>query len=246
MNRVLIFLLLTSNLCIAQEQLRVAFGNTLPPWVLKDKNKGIIYDILVECLINENITVIPKYYPYSRRITAFKENKVEAVIDINSFIIEEHKLIGFKSETAYAYINYAISLKEKEFKFEKIRDLLNFSLLSWQGAITKLGGEYARMAKEHKRYTETYNQQSQVKMLFSKRVDVIQMDLQIFKYFRLLNSKNTRIDTSQDVQLHNLFGKSSNSFFFKSKKINDLFNKNFKKIKKSGRLQEILDSYSKK
>jgi polar amino acid transport system substrate-binding protein len=244
MKKILIFMLFTSSLCFGQEQIRVSFGDKLPPWVLKEKNKGIIFDLLVECLSPEGIKITPKYYPYLRRITAYQEGSVDAVIDINPRLIKEHKLKGNISDIAYSYVNYGISLKSKNYIFEEIRDLSRVSLLSWQGAVVVLGGEYAQMAKAHKRYAETYDQGSQVKMLFSKRVDVIQMDIQIFKHFRMLNSKKSNSKMSQEVTFHGLFGESSNSIFFKSKKVADLFNKNLKIIKQSGRYQQIIDSYS--
>jgi polar amino acid transport system substrate-binding protein len=240
----LIILLFSSAVCFGKETVRVAFGDKLAPWVLMKENKGIIYDILVECLVSENISIEPKYYPYSRRIIAYNKKYVDAVIDINPRLVKEHKLIGNISDVAYSYVNYGISLKKNNYKFSTIMDLSEYSLLSWQGAVVTLGGDYALMAQKNKRYSETYDQDSQVKMLFSKRVDVIQMDIQIFKYFRMLNSKTPKLDTSQEVKLDALFGSSANSILFRSKKLADMFNSNLQRIKKNGRYQEILDRYS--
>jgi polar amino acid transport system substrate-binding protein len=240
---ILTLFLFSSGSALSKETLRVAFGDTLPPWVLKEKNRGIIYDILVTCLSDEEIQIVPMYVPYSRRLKSYKNNKVDAVIDINEKVITENKLEGFNSNIAYSYINYAISLEGKGYQFKTMNDLLGVSLLSWQDAIIHLGGDYAEMAKKHKRYSETHDQGGQVKMLFSKRVDVIQMDLQIFKYYRGLKKKNQKIDYDQKVVLNKLFGESPNSIFFRSKRIREIFNKNLKKVKEDGTYDKILSKY---
>ena len=91
-------------------------------------------------------------------------------------------------------------------------------MLSWQGAISHLGNEYATMATNNPFYFETDRQESQIQMLFLKRVDVVQLDEKIFDYFRAKVEQNGIVDTTEEVDRFPLFGASSNGFLFHDKK----------------------------
>jgi polar amino acid transport system substrate-binding protein len=226
------------------EKIKVAFGDALAPWVMPDTHDGIILDILTEALKPAGYEIVPIYYPYLRRISEYKNGFVDVVCDININIIEDNNLEGFLSDDAYAYENFAFSLKEKGYQFKHLNELGNLSLLSWQGAISQLGGEYAKMAINNPFYFETDRQEAQIQMLFLKRADVVQLDKQIFNYFRSKVGQKGVIDTTVEVDSFALFGKSPNGFLFSDEKIRDEFNRQLKLLKESGRYEEILNRYS--
>jgi polar amino acid transport system substrate-binding protein len=116
--------------------------------------------------------------------------------------------------------------------------------MSWQGAKTHLGGEYEEMANKNPLYVENHNQELQVQMLFLERFDVIQLDLQIFNHYRSKIEKEGNIQTSIPVDMFPLFGQSPNNILFHDEKVRDAFNKGLKKLKRSGRYDEIFASYS--
>ena len=240
----LIITLLTSLPSIAQQKITVALGDALAPWVMPKTNSGIIISLIKEALEPEGYEVKTLYYPYARRINAFRLGHVDAVGDINLKTFEEEKLIGFMSDETYAYENFAFSLKKRNFKFVSIDELASHSLMSWQGAIAHLGGEYAEMAKKNPLYRENHDQELQVKMLFLERFDVIQLDEQIFNYYRSKVEAEGDISTTQPVDKFSFFGKSPNSILFHNKKLRDAFNKGLKKLKTSGRYEKILSSHS--
>ena len=155
----------------------------------------------------------------------------------------EENLAGFLSDDAYTYENFAFALKVKGYKFKHLNELGNLSLLSWQGAIAHIGNEYAQMATNNPYYFETNRQESQIKMLFLKRVDVVQLDEKIFDYFRAKVEQNGIVDTTEEVDRFPLFGASSNGFLFHDKKIRDEFNRQLQRLKDSGRYAEILNRY---
>ncbi len=225
------------------EEITVAFGNALAPWVMPATNNGIIIDIITEALEPAGYKVVPIYYPYLRRITQYRNGSVDAASDINVNTMTEENLAGFLSDDAYTYENFAFALKIKGYKFKHLSELGNLSLLSWQGAIAHIGNEYAKMATNNPYYFETNRQESQIQMLFLKRVDVVQLDEKIFDYFRSKVEQNGIVDTTEEVDRFPLFGASSNGFLFHDKKIRDEFNRQLQRLKDSGRYAEILNRY---
>lgn len=238
-----VFSLGATSLSWSSETIRVAFGDALAPWVMPETHDGIVLDILTEALEPAGYEIVPIYYPYLRRITEYKNGFVDVACDMNENTIKDQNLEGFLSNDAYAYENFAFTLKEKGYQFKHLNELGNLSLLSWQGAISQLGGEYAEMAKNNPFYFETDRQESQIQMLFLKRVDVVQLDKQIFNFFRSKVGQKGVIDTTLEVDSFALFGKSPNGFLFRDEKIRDEFNRQLKRLKDSGRYEAILNRY---
>lgn len=106
-------------------------------------------------------------------------------------------------------------MHKKQLHFTQISDLENYSLLSWQDAFVHLGDSYAKMANNNSQYSETFDQFVQVKMLFLEKVEVIQMDANIFDYYRAKIAITSKVDVSEKVDRFGLFGASSNGFLFK-------------------------------
>ena len=242
----LVFLMLVAhNVKLeAAEKIAVGFGNALAPWVITESNDGIIIDIIEQALTPLGYEIEKVYLPYARRLKSYKQGLLDVVSDINEGTMTETNLQGFLSDTAYTYINYAYSLKKRNYQFKSMKELSNYRLLSWQGAVAHLGGEYAEMANNNPFYSEHHDQSLQVKMLYLERVDVIQMDEQIFKYYRSRVAEEGVIDTTPEVDRFGFFGESPNSFLFRNLKIRDQFNQQLKQLRESGKYQEIINRYS--
>lgn len=100
------------------------------------------------------------------------------------------------------------------------------------------------MASKNPLYLEIHDQEAQIKMLFAERAEVIQLDFQIFKYYRDRIAKNSKIDTTQLVEKFALFGQSPNGFLFKDKVIRDAFNRRLSVMKENGEYKAIFDRYT--
>ncbi|MFH1157004.1 MAG: transporter substrate-binding domain-containing protein [Pseudomonadota bacterium] len=237
-------LFITSNPFSSEQTLKIAFGNALHPWVIPETNSGILIDIIKETLEPAGYTIEPVYVPYERRLTTYKQGKVDGVCDINPQLISDSKLEGYLSEIAYAYENIGVSLKKNGFSITRISDLVTYRLLAWQGAKTVIGGEYADMADRNKNYRELPDQKTQIKMLYAEREDVIQLDRQIFRYLRNKVSEEYHIDTSQHVDIFPLFGKNECGFLFRDKAVQITFNERLELLKKSGRYNTIFEKYA--
>jgi len=221
------------------ENIKIAIGDDLPPWVLDHGQSGILIDLVRDCLNSTNYELEFISYPYARRLIAYKNNDVDAVIDINTNVIASEPLVGFFTGNLYAYENFAFSLSENNFSVRNIADLEQYTLLSWQGAINHLGGKYADMAKGNPRYAETSSQNNQVMMLFRKRVDFIQLDYQIYRYHKTKLIKANEIDSRLDVSSLALFGKSPNGLMFKNKELSDICRSQLEKVEMKNKYKNI-------
>jgi len=228
---------------LASEKITVAFGDALAPWVIPETNEGIVIDIIEATMKPLGYEIEKVYLPYARRIKAYQQGQVDVVSDMNPKTIEHEKLKGFYSGTAYEYENFAISLKKRHYQFKTIMDLVDYRLMSWQGAVTHLGGDYALMASKNPNYSEHHDQASQVKLLFLERVDVIQIDQQIFNYYRAEVARQGQIDTTEEVDYFPLFGASPNGFLFRSSRMQDEFNAQLQQLKESGQYFYIMRKY---
>jgi len=228
----------------SKENITIAFGDALEPWVIPSSDSGILIDLITEALNPLGYKLTFEYFPYLRRISSFRTNKIDVVSDVNQKIIKIEKLKGYFSGDLYVYENYAYSLHENNFTFKHLNELLNYSLMSWQGAITHLGDDYAKMANNHPHYLETHDQINQLKMLFKKRIQVIQLDEKIFNYYRLqLINENNQIALIH-VDKFSLFGRSSNGFLFKDEKIKNDFLSQITLMKEDGRYDKIFLRYA--
>ncbi len=228
----------------SKQVLKVACGNTLAPWVMPEKNKGILLDILHDAMQPLGYEIEAYYFPYARRIMSYQTHVVDVVCDINQKNITNSNLKGAFSGIVYAYKNYAYTLKKHNFHFTKINQLIGHSVLSWQGAKSQLGSEYREMAEKNPFYRETFDQKSQVKMLLLGRVEVIQLDHQIFEYyFKALIEEGLVVIDINDIERFPLFGENPNGFLFSHSKTKNDFVKQLKKMKADGRYADIFQRY---
>ncbi len=233
------------QLCSANQTIKVAFGDALPPWVIPETNNGIAIDIIKQSLEPAGYKVKPLFFWYENRLKAYKMGRVDVVSDVNDKIMKNSKIKGYLSVSAYIYENVGVSLKKFGYSFSKINDLVDSYVVSWQGAKFTLGGEYAEMANKNTKYIELPNQLLQVKMLYGQRPIIIHLDKEIFKYYRKKISKNQQYDTNQLIDIFPLFSKNKSCFLFREKKIQVIFDQNFKKLKKSGQYDKIFHKYVK-
>lgn len=227
----------------SDRSIKVAFGNTLPPWVLPEKDQGIIVELIKEAFQVKGYRIRAIYYPHSRRITAYKDGEVDAVCDVNESLMNVEKIDGHLSRMRYVYENKAFALKQKGYKFTRISDLTGYSVLSWQGAKEWFKGEYKEMAQSNKRYREMANIKLMVKLLYNERVDVIQMDETIFKYYRNALSMDGEIDIKKAIEIFPLFWDNEVGFLFREKEIQRLFDNAVDRLKESGRYNLIYTKY---
>jgi polar amino acid transport system substrate-binding protein len=219
--------------------IRVAFGTSIPPYVIKDKNAGIEFDIIAAALAHEGHKVTPIYMPFIQVKDAFIDGRADAIATLEKTVGVD----GHFTDTVVTYQNYGISLKKNGFDLPNIRSLADKKVISFQMATQYLGTTFAEMANKNPHYREKSSQAVQAKLLFKGKVDVIVADKNIFNYF--VKDVADKVDTTQPVTYHEIFEPNHFSVAFKNKEIRDDFNEGLKSIKKSGEYQVIFDDYLK-
>jgi polar amino acid transport system substrate-binding protein len=228
------------SLSVHAENVRISFGETLKPWVMNDGKGGILIDMLNACLKPSGHTISVRLFPYTRRLIEYNNQNVDAVTDINETIIANNRLQGHYTGDLYAYKNYFYSLSENNFQLDTIADIGQRSLVSWQGAKFTLGREYQEMALNNSSYVEIDSQEAQVRLLAEGRTDFIQMDDEIFNYYRQSLIDAGKVEKNFSVDRFSLLGASANGIMFRSKSVRDDCVRNLNKLDSDDPLHKIL------
>ncbi len=240
----LIFVLVSFVLALGSAvaaEVRVAVGLALPPYVIEDSNSGIEVDILRQALSYSGNTVKLSYMPFVRVPWSLGKGYADAALTIN-----ENSAIKdvCYSDSHISYQNVVVSLKSRNIKVASLHDLSSLNIVAFQNATKYLGEDFAAMAKANSQYVELANQDSQVKMLFSGRTDVVVMDVNIFKYYRK-QIQNSGENVGAEFTIHEIFPPTPYRVAFRSKEMCDVFNAGLKKLKAEGKYQPIIEKYIK-
>lgn len=230
------FLSLFSTLNMAVE-LRVSVAKGLPPYIISDQNQGVELDIVREALALKGHSIKTVFLPIKRVSSFFDKGKVDAALTVNELSSLKH---AHYSDPYITYQNVVIGLAERNLKIETLKDLDGYSLVAFQHAEQYLGEDFAAMARRNAKYSERADQNLQISLLFSKRTDLVVMDINIYKYYKKLE---TFADTSQPVSVFKLFPPSNYKVAFRDKSIQEDFNEGLRMLRVSGRYQEIIRSY---
>lgn len=227
----------TSSLCA--KEIKMAVGLALPPYFIAENSSGMEFEIVKEALAFKGHTLKATFVPFARVIVELENKTVDAAATVNSSSGLKNV---FYSDSHITYQNVAISLKKKNYNIASIGDLGKYSIVSFQNATSYLGDVFAKMAKGNSKYTEIANQESQTKMLFAERADLLVGDVNIFKFYK---EKVTDVDNKQEVTIHQIFTPVNYSCAFTDETIKKDFDEGLKKLKSSGRYNEILKKYIK-
>ena len=220
--------------------LNVVLGVDKPPFVFgKSSKKGIEPDLLIEAfaLVNYDIKITQKPKSYLQNILS-QNNNIDAVGTISK---TDDKL--FDSDPFTSYENYVITRKDSNLIIDSLDDLASIQFVTWNGAYNDLGEKFYKYFNPingifRYSYNDNFSQKDDVQMFFSGKVDAIIIDKTIFNWYKIhLNNKD-------EYEFHNIFPqKKVYPMTFRSKKVRDDFNIGLKKLKDSGRYDEIIEFY---
>jgi len=223
------------------EEVFMAFGLEIPPYIFQKHNRGIEIDIISAALAYKGHTLKPLYFPLGRVPFAFKKNLVDAAMGDMGVNLETSG--GLYANPAVIYNNVFFTLKSKNISILKPSDLDTLRVVSFQGA-EKRYPKWLKKVKEENRFYGISDQLTQVKLLHFERYDVVLSDRHIFKYFvKQLMLMN--VLEMNDVDEHKFTSVNPEDYrpIFRDKKVRDDFNLGLKKIKESGKFQKIYDNY---
>jgi len=218
-------------------ELLVSVAKGLPPYIIAEQNQGVELDIVREALALKGHSIKTVYLPIKRVSSFFEKGKVDAALTVNESSSLKNALY---SDSYITYQNVVIGLAERNLKVETLKDLDRYSLIAFQYATQYLGKDFAAMAKRNAKYSERADQKLQISLLFSKRTDLVVMDINIYRYYKKLE---TFVDTSHPVSIFKLFTPSNYKVAFRDKAILEDFNEGLRMLRVSGRYQEIIRSY---
>jgi len=218
------------------KKLTFAVGLALAPYNIPEKNCGIELDIVRESLAMKGYRIKTKYVPFARRIREIAQGEVDGVLTVN----ENSDLDVYLSDQHIVCENVAVSLKKNNFRIGKISDLKDKGILTFQNARKYLGKEFVAAAEASPDYREISRQELQINLLYGDRVDVIVLDKRIFYYHK---KNNKMVDTTQPIDMFYIFEKVPFRVGFVEKKVRDDFDEGLKKLRESGRYDEIINKY---
>ncbi|MCD6034693.1 MAG: ABC-type amino acid transport/signal transduction system [Rickettsiales bacterium] len=239
MVRLITFFLFLASLSspVHAKEVVIAFGMSVPPYIIQRENRGIEFDIIRESLAYSGHTVKPLYIPFDSITNVFVDTNADAAATVE----EKIGIDGFYSDHVISYQNYAITLKKNHFTINSLDDLKDKSVSAFQSATRYMGTAFAEMAKTNPRYREKRDQLTHVKLLLNGQVDVVVTDKNIFQYFA--NQLGNTVDISQPVTYHTIFPPNDYKVIFREQSLRDDFNKGLRHLKESGRYQQFFDAY---
>jgi len=218
-------------------QLEMLAGLPKPPFIIEQNGVGLQLELIRQAFKSVEHKVNFTHVPAGRTTNAFEGYKVDGISLLPSNF--QHSGI-FVSKPYIHYQNVAISLADRHFVFDEISGLEGKSVIAFQNAKKFNGEAYIASVNLSTYYREIADQIQQIELLFSRRTDVIILDVNIFKYFI-----KTHLDGhyNQDFNIHYIFAEREYAAGFRSEQQRDLFDLAIARIKAQGVYQQVLALY---
>ena len=219
-------------------ELTLATGLSIPPYVIKETHSGIELDIVKEVLKLRGYNIDTILYVTNKRIHKLL---LEKSIDFALNVPPNIKNIYY-SNVIIEFKNVAIALNKNHFKINTLNDLVGKRVIAFQNANKFLGKEFHYFSLENKNYNELINQVAQVEHLYKSRADVVISDKYIFLYYKNKNIK--RYDKTLKLDFFDILPSSPRRAVFLSEEIRNEFNKGLVELKKNGGYLQLMQKYN--
>jgi len=222
------------------DEIIIAIGHSLPPYVIGSTDSGLEVDIIRESFELSGHSVSFRYSPSLNIAGLMASNRIDGVAANTAYDVEKSiKKQLFESDPTISFQNFAVTLKHFDGKIQSIKALQEFRIIAFLNAKIFLGKHYANMAAANKGYTEHANQMVQPKMLIANRVDVAIADKRIFKYW----AQKSNIDSELNFKFHRIFQPSPRRVTFHERSYRDDLNQGLAELHKSGRYKALIKKY---
>jgi polar amino acid transport system substrate-binding protein len=221
----------------ALHRINILAGLPKPPFIIEKNGSGLQLDIIREAFISVNHKVNFTHLPLGRSISGFKRFNADGIATLPA----DYQYPGiFVSKPYIKYKNVAVSLADENLSIESIQDLSGKSVIAFQNAKKFLGDDYNANISLSTDYREVADQIQQIEMLFSRRTEVIILDLNIFRYF-VKSHVGGRYN--QNFIIHSIFDEREYAAGFNTEQHRDMFDQGIARIKEQGVYQLVLDRY---
>jgi len=236
-------------LCIANaahtRELVIAHGLDKPPFVFGTERRGLEIDIMREALAHKGHTMRVVHVPNKRLQMAIRTAGVDGAATVREAPDGNHY-----SDDFITFENYAITRRSAGFLLDSVDDLKGHTIVAWQNAYRDLGPQFEEAFNPNvkepylKAYMELASQRNQNQMFWHGRAQVIIVDKTIFLWYR--KELAQEIDTSAEVVFHKIFPRRTHfQVAFKDRQIRDDFNEGLRRLRDTGRYQQLVDAYIK-
>ncbi|RFP09238.1 MULTISPECIES: ABC transporter substrate-binding protein [unclassified Duganella] len=209
------------------QTLRVAVGETKPPYVFSQEQRGVEVELITSLLNGAG---------YQPRMFYLPNKRAEMMLGIGALDAAISPRGAFLSEPYIAYQNVAITLCSTHIAPKSIADLSGRRVAAFQNAHLFLGKDFAAVAAGNRDYCEP-PQTSINRMLYGRHIDVGISDINVFKG---INDEIERKSTILEPWCsYPLFRPTQYRLAFRDRNARDLFNKALKRALK-GKLYESL------
>lgn len=238
----LFLLLFWPSVVFADQAVTLGAGVSMPPYVIADKDRGIVVDLFRAALEEENIQIVLRYASNDQVLQGFVDKQLDAV-----FVASREQLpeAYFSRLPLVVFHNQAITLHADNYTIDKVEALQPFRVGAFRMANKLLPEPYPEVAAAITDYREYTLQVEQVQDLFRRERQVLVMDRTIFRYFlSQLRRQNPASELyRQEQQYHDIFARSQYYAVFHSEMLRDSFDRGFQKIRDNGRYERILTVY---
>lgn len=230
--------LLVAPVAVA-ETIEFGFGTDKPPYVYENEGRGLEYDIVQAAMREAGISLNVRHLPIDRLHLTLEHGELDAIASTN---IQSGLSNVAYSDVVLYYQNVAIALASRGLVVERIEDLSNLSVSSFQSARRLLGGAYAKMAAANPRYREEPRQITRSRLLYSGRVDVVVADIRIHE--QLSKQASAEVDVSQPITVYPIFPRTPYRIGFRDAELRDRFNRGLAAVRASGEYAAIEERYA--
>jgi polar amino acid transport system substrate-binding protein len=224
-------------------EVRMAFGDRIPPFCFPETHSGIELEVIGEALAYRGHTLKPLFYPLARVPLALKAGKVDAAMTDAG---EDMSTSGvFYGDSAVVYDNVFYTLSQRNLTIRKPSDLKGLTVIAFQGAVKRYP-QWLGPVADAGNLVEQNNQAIQVRTLDIGRYDVVLSDRTIFRYFSLQMQRESGVPP-KPVAEHEFTTPKSDDYrpVFRERTIRDDFNAGLKHLRATGRFRQIYDKYTK-
>jgi polar amino acid transport system substrate-binding protein len=197
----LLFVVLTGSAAAWADEIVVGLRAVAPYVVVSPTGavSGLEYDIIREALAARGHVLRPVLLPLARLVATFRDGGVAAAAPI----LASHQSGGYLSHSYLTYHNVVMSLASTPLALKSVQDLQGLSLVAFQTARTVLGPEFAAAVAGNPRYREEAQQVTQIRLLFSGRVQAVVGEQKILQ--ALIAAPGSGVDATQATTVYPLF-----------------------------------------
>lgn len=218
------------------EPLIIAFDFAKPPYIYKKEKSGFEIELVKQVFNEMGYETQFKSLTVMHHDKLIESNTVDALMTVNTSVVHNANLL---SKSYVNYQNVAISLAKSQIKINSIDELKKYSVVAFKSASRLLGDEFHAITKVHDQYFEVEHQLKQVSLLYSGKVDVIIIDLNIFNYYR----NEAMIPTISSLDYHEIFPITEYQLAFNNQTLVTKFDTTLAKFKYSEKYKILKEKY---